>query len=629
MIGSRRPLARLVGSAFVVILALAPAARAGVNTWTGARPAEAVPNHQVLMATDPRDPYVVYAVFQPSIYKSRDGGRTWTHLASFVHIDALLVHPAAPDTLYAAATHGLTGEYAGVLKSEDGGVTWVFKPYGLTQNYWPTRALAGSPTDANTVYAGGQSSLFKSTNGGDSWNMNASLAGEIASLIVSPRDTQLVYVGSESTYSYYYYPYPFGAFARSADSGETFEVTMSEVGRVGAIAVDPDVDSRVFVGLGGDPASGDTGVRRSDDGGLTFSRANNGLPTGAGVSSLILDPSHPSTLYAGTDAGLFRSRDSGANWSAIGQVLSGQLVSSLAISSDGRRIHAGTLFNAFHLDLVSGPVDIAATPDGGARVLRWDSDADRLAVQTVDGSNNWTATPFSATSQTWSGIAIASAGDGAAQVLWQNGDGRSSLEALTASGESTSTVYGSSNGIPADVAVGADGRIRLLWTDAAGAMHIETVGADGSVGQGPTYGPTPGWSAVAVDVDAQGRAWVLWRSADGRAAVSLHVDGTLVTTVKWGATEGWWVEDLGVGSDGRARVLARNVAGAMQVWTVAEDGSRSVGSTNETPGLVPRRIAGGSDGLTRVLWGGEHGEGEVWFLDSGGNHVAVAVPVPP
>ncbi len=249
MIGRSAGASRVVGSAFAAILAVAPAVRAGVNTWTGGRPAGAVQNSQVLMATDPRDPYVVYAVFQPSIYKSRDGGRTWTHLASFVHIDALLVHPAAPDTLYAAATHGLSGEFAGVLKSEDGGVSWVSKPYTPTLTYWRTGALAGSPTDANTVYAGGESSVFKSTNGGDAWTETATLSSAIASLVVSPRDERLVYAGSES-YSFYYY-YPFGAFARSSDSGETFEETMSEVG-VGAIAVDPDVDSRVFVGLTGD-----------------------------------------------------------------------------------------------------------------------------------------------------------------------------------------------------------------------------------------------------------------------------------------------------------------------------------------------------------------------------------------
>ena len=626
MHASRIPLARVAGFVFVVGLSLAPTVPAGINTWTGAGPHQ--PGSPTLLATDPRDPYVVYAVFQPSVYKSHDGGRTWTRLASFVHIDSLLVHPAAPDTLYVGATHGLNSEFAGVLKSEDGGVTWVSKPFGPNLDFGFATALAGSPTDANVVFAGaGGSALLRSLNGGDSWDRTDNLPGVIASLVVSPRDTRIVYAGSES-YSYYYGGYYPGAFARSADGGLTWTQTINAAS-VSAIAMDPDVSTRVYVGLAGDPRMDDigTGVRRSDDGGVTFSRADNGLPTGSLVSTLILDPANPSTLYAGTGSGVFRSRDFGGTWSALGQVLSGESVQSLAISDDGRRLHASTRASSYHMDLVSGPVDVAATAGGGAKVLRWNSD--RLAVQTVDGSNHWTATPFSATTQTWTGVAIGSAGDGSSRVLWQNGDGRSALEIVSASGGSTSSVFSGFRGMPDDLAVGADGSSRILVTSPAGSMHIVTIRADGTLRQGPAYGPTVGWTAIAVDADAQGRAWALWRSADGRAAISLHVDGTRVHTVKWGATEGWWVEDLAIGADGRARVLARNVAGAMQVWTVGEDGSRSVGATHESPGLVPRRIAGGVDGLTRVLWGGDHGEGAVWFLTTSGTYVSVDVPVLP
>ena len=625
---SRSPLARLAGLAFVVGLALAPIAQAGINTWTFGGPHQpglAVPT---LMATDPRDPYIVYAVFQPSLYKSHDGGRTWTLLASFVHIEALLVHPAAPDTLYVGATHGVNAELAGVLKSEDGGVTWVSKPFGTNLEFGLATALAGSPTDANVVFAGaGGSAVLRSLNGGASWDMTDNMPGVIASLVISPRDTRIVYAGSES-YSYYYGGYYPGAFARSGDGGLTWTRTIPAAS-VSAIALDPDVSTRVYVGLAGDLRMDDigTGVRRSDDGGVTFSNASNGLPTGTLVSSLILDPADSSTLYAGTNRGVFRSRDSGANWSALGQVLSSEYVQSLAISGDGRRLHASTWAGSYHMDLVSGPVDVAATAGGGAKILRWNTD--RLAVQTVDGSNHWTASPFSATTQTWTGVAIGSAGDGSSRVLWNNGDGRSALEVVSASGGSSSFALTGLRGMSDDLVVGADGTSRILVTSPTGAMHFVTIRADGTLRQGPAYGPTAGWSAIAVDADAQGRAWALWRSADGRGAISLHVDGTLVHTVKWGATEGWWAEDLAVGADGRARVLARNVAGALQVWTVGEDGSRSVGATHESPGLVPRRIAAGADGLTRVLWGGDHGEGSVWFLTDSGNHVAVDVPVLP
>ena len=617
---------RLAGLAFVAMTAIVSTLSGGVNTWSGTSAAESFGPGPGLVAADPRDPYVVYAVFQPNLYKSLDGGRSWTLLASFRHVDSLLIHPAAPDTLYAGVVDGPNEEFAGVVKSSDGGLTWVRKPFQPNALFFgPVGAIAGSPTSADIVFAGGYGICFQSSNGGDSWSGGVSLSGFIASLVVAPSDPEVVYSGTE--YDTYYYP--FGAFARSTDDGVTW--TRPDLGRldsVGTIAVDPSALSTLYVGLSAIRTDSERGIRRSDDGGVTFSRADSGLHLGANVSSLVIDPANPSTLYAGTDSGVYRSRDSGSTWSSMAQMLWGQPVDSLAISSDGRHIHAGVQWGAFDLDLVSGPADVAASTSGGARVLRWSSD--RLAVQTVDGSDNWTTTPPSTASATWTAVAIASAPSGEATVLWQNGDGRSALETVGVSGGGSSVVLpGTSRGLPTDVAVGADGQTRLLWTTPVGGMHIATVGADGHVTRGPQYGATPGWMPLAIDVASDGSTWVLWRSVDGRGAASRQVDGAIVTTVKWGATAGWTAEDIAVAPDGRVRVLATTASGSMQVWKVGEDGSRSIGATYENPGFVPRRIAGGSDGLTRVLWGGGHGEGEVWFLDSAGNQVAVEVPVLP
>jgi len=627
MITLRHRVSLAAGAAFAVVLALAPAVHAGVNTWSGA-PSSGPPieGTRTLMATDPRDPYVVYAVFQPSLYKSRDGGRTWTHLATFVLIESLLVHPTAPDTLYLGVVDGPDFEFAGVVKSSDAGTTWERKPFFPTfLNFAPATALVGSTTDADTVYAGASTTFWRTTDGGDTWTQQFNLTGVIASLVLSPSDEHTVYAGTESDFYYF----PFGAFSRSSDSGSTW--TQTELGTldsVGAIVIDPDASSTLYVGLSANRPTSERGIRRSDDGGVTFSRADGGMHLGANVFSLAIDPADPSTLYAGTDAGVYRSRDSGSTWSSMGQMLWGQPVGSLAISSDGRHIHAGVQWGAFDLDLVSGPADVAASTAGGARVLRWSSD--RLVVQTVDGSDNWTTTPPSNASATWTAVAIASAPNGEATVLWQNGDGRSALETVGVSGGGASVVLpGTSRGLPTDVAVGADGQARLLWTTPVGGMHIATVGADGHVTRGPQYGATPGWMPLAIDVASDGSTWVLWRSVDGRGAASRQVDGAIVTTVKWGATAGWTAEDIAVSSDGGIRILARTASGSMQVWKLGEDGSRSVGVTYENPDFVPRRIAGGSDGLTRVLWGGGHGEGDVWFVDSAGNHVSVGVPVLP
>ena len=111
---------------FVFLVAGALAAvsvRAGVNRWTElGRDADVV-------AADPRDPYVVYAVFSSKdLYRSTDGGRTWGWLAHFDGIYSLLVHPAAPDTLYMGASVLSGNGYSNLFKSTDGGVTWTRTP---------------------------------------------------------------------------------------------------------------------------------------------------------------------------------------------------------------------------------------------------------------------------------------------------------------------------------------------------------------------------------------------------------------------------------------------------------------------------------------------------------------------
>jgi hypothetical protein len=74
MTGPNRRVSQRAGLTFAAILALAPAVQAGVNTWSGGRPTPELEPGPGLIATDPRDPYVVYAAFQPHLYKARTEG---------------------------------------------------------------------------------------------------------------------------------------------------------------------------------------------------------------------------------------------------------------------------------------------------------------------------------------------------------------------------------------------------------------------------------------------------------------------------------------------------------------------------------------------------------------------------
>jgi photosystem II stability/assembly factor-like uncharacterized protein len=98
---------------------------------------------------DPREPGRVYAGFQTTVARSTDGGRTWRHFRhgspsrDAVVLD-LEIDPVNPRTLY-AMTSG-----AGVLKSTDAGETWA--PLGTGLEGFHPEALLLDPRDRSTLY---------------------------------------------------------------------------------------------------------------------------------------------------------------------------------------------------------------------------------------------------------------------------------------------------------------------------------------------------------------------------------------------------------------------------------------------------------------------------------------------
>ena len=334
-----------------------------------------------------------------------------------------------------------------------------------------------------------------------------------------------------------------------------------------------------------------------------------------------------STVYAGTRQGIYRSRDSGETWLPFSQMLGHVAFSSIVPSFDGRSLLAVTDRGAFGFDVAEGPIDVAATGNGASGVLSWS--ADRLSVQTLDGSGGWSATPFEGPVAAWQAVAAASSGDGKTRVLWQAGDGRSAVEVVGPGGRESAAVFEASGWMPIDISVAADGSTRLLARNAEGAMFVGS--ADLAAHFGTPYGPTGDWSAVALADAPDGRSWVLWRSPDGRSAISVHGGGGLMeASFKWDASADGAVADVAVGADGKARILVADAAGHARIWTVAADGSRSAGDSLELAGLSPRRIAAASDGGFRILWADRNGRGSVSILTAGGamesSHDVPALP---
>lgn len=614
-----------------ILLAGRARLRAGDNTWSGGAPAGAGLESAPLVAAAASSPYVVYASYSvgssADLYRSEDGGRRWTRVASFVAITALEVDASSASTLYLGATRA--GSLAGIFKSVDGGSTWTQTLLDAQLNVNVT-AFTASPSEDSTLYATAFDNIYRSEDAGTSWaKITGPALGEvIASLLIDPTNAQVLYAGG---YAFDYPSYtplaPF--FKKSSDRGATW-TDLSEglccAGFAQSIAVDPTDASTIFVGLGRTPGDGQRGVRKSADGGATWSAS--GL-SDATVWSVAIDPQDPNTLYAATDSGVHRSRDGGATWVPIGQQLAGSVVRSLSFDAGGRILHAATERGTFTLEVAAGAIDVSSRTADADRVLFWDGD--RLAIRTRVPSGDWTSSAFEGPFSGWTATGIADGPDGLSRILWQHGDGRVGLEIAGAAGSVAAFRYApQTDWTAADVSVDESGIAHLLWTSESGTARVDAVDSSGVTLRGPTYGPFGGWSAIAIADGSDGASWVLWRRTDGTAGISEVRSGALGSAFRWPAAPGWTVQDLTVARDESLRLLWTNPDGRMMLSSVSpEDGMRSDERTYSSPGLQARRIAASADGLTRVLWRAADGAGSLWRFGAD-NALATesAIPAP-
>jgi len=115
-----------------------------------------------------------------------------------------------------------------------------------------------------------------------------------------------------------------------------------EGGTVRALAIDPTTPTTLYAGTEG-------GVFKSTDAGITWRPTSSGLPTPSTISALLIDPLTPTTLYAGSydGSGVFKSTDAGGSWSAVNAGLEHQYgIGSLGIDPvNPSTLYAGTQRN--------------------------------------------------------------------------------------------------------------------------------------------------------------------------------------------------------------------------------------------------------------------------------------------
>src|SRR5438094_5746922 len=292
------------------------------------------------LAVAPSDPKIVWAgtgeawairdadIMGDGVYKSTDGGATWTHmgLTETGRIGRIVIHPTNPDIVFVCALGRTTGpqQERGIYRTTDGGKTWQRVLFvnpntgcsGLAMDaHDPTVLFAGTWQVVMHTWAmlsgGPGSGVYVSRDGGTRWTRLTSglptpPVGKI-DVAIAPSDAKRVYALIQTAGQ--------GSLWRSDDGGTTWKVVSWDrrlIGRAGyylRLAVNPKNGDEVMVA--------NSSFHRSTDGGLTFPSPP---PRSGGCGDchdIWVDPTNPDRWALTDDAGLSITTDHAQHYQRI------------------------------------------------------------------------------------------------------------------------------------------------------------------------------------------------------------------------------------------------------------------------------------------------------------------------
>jgi photosystem II stability/assembly factor-like uncharacterized protein len=399
---------------------------------------------------DPNDPSIVYAALwqarrQPwnfssggpgsGLYRSRDGGLTWTQLkgnglpAGILGRIHVSVSPADSRRIYAM----IEAHAGGLYRSDDGGEHWmrVNDDGRLTQRAWYFSTVLADPQHADTVYAE-NTGLFRSTDAGKTFELLPARHGDHHGLWIDPTDPDRMIESSDGgasisfdhgktwttqanqpTAQFYHVAvdnlFPYHLYGAQQDNSSIAIASMDDAGAI--------VQRDWY-----DVAGGECGFVIPDprDADITYGSSENLIgrldrhnmqeqiipvwPVDVSghaakdlehrfnwTSPLIMSPFDPDTLYYGMER-LYKTSDRGASWTAISPDLtrndkSRQQASGGPITKDITSVeYYDTIFAIAESPLRAGLVWVG-TDDGLIQLTR--DDGGSWANVTPSGMPPW------------------------------------------------------------------------------------------------------------------------------------------------------------------------------------------------------------------------------------------------
>lgn len=314
----------------------------------------------------PTQPEIMYAGgVSGGVWKTTDGGQSWTPLAdriANIAINSMAIHPTNPDVLYVGTGEGYFREIvrgtwlplrgAGIFKTEDGGTTWSQLASTDKPAFHWVNDLIVSLKDPNRLYAATRTGVHISENGGRSWSqsldpevnggcLDLALRTDLAadwlfascgtfeqstvyrrriaaneeweavlsepgmgrtSLAIAPSNQSVIYALSASNY-----PEPHGPAGNSGQAlHAVYRSTSAGAAGTWRVRVDRTDPVKVNTLLLTNPLGASYVECGEGD-------ENSWTPMGWYCNVIAVDPTNPDVLWAG-GVDLFRSDDGGSNW---------------------------------------------------------------------------------------------------------------------------------------------------------------------------------------------------------------------------------------------------------------------------------------------------------------------------
>jgi photosystem II stability/assembly factor-like uncharacterized protein len=297
------------------------------------------------------------------VYQTFDGGNSWAVAGNYptgasdpqLGRISLAISASSPTTLFASsAATGANAVFHSMYKTTDGGLTWSRLGLGNQSSYMGpygdyNTSLAIDPTNANIVYAGGQTSFIQTTNGGGTWadiqrgfdfphadhhaigfdargrlldgndgglwrfdsptaahwdDLNGDLNTiQVTGVALNPVNADIAYAGAQD------------------NSSEIFDDSLEWRALLGGdggfTRVDPHNPSTVYITY--QYAAGSGFLNRSTNAGRDLTVVTNGINAndpGNFYAPFVIDPSNSQRLLLGTNR-VYETLNQGTSWSAI------------------------------------------------------------------------------------------------------------------------------------------------------------------------------------------------------------------------------------------------------------------------------------------------------------------------